>query len=220
MLITFIVSLFCADSFAGDVHVKGYYRADGTYVEPHYRSAPNSTTSDNWSTIGNVNPHTGKIGTKIPNDVIVPGSLPSVPFVPQQHSSAASASPLQATSTVSKCQSIIDEWRRAHLLVGVPPTQEDEAQWRAFAQACEPIYGVRTSSIATNRGEDLRKFEYCIYMPASSTATKIVDVMKCNVGQELEMKKCLLKKSDEHYSRPGEFVHLTDASQCWLDAHQ
>lgn len=49
---------------AKDVYVKGYYRKDGTYVKPHYRSAPNHTKSDNWSSFGNVNPHTGKIGTK------------------------------------------------------------------------------------------------------------------------------------------------------------
>lgn len=49
--------------FAKDVHVNGYYRKDGTYVQPHYRTSPNSTKSDNYSTVGNVNPHTGKAGT-------------------------------------------------------------------------------------------------------------------------------------------------------------
>ncbi len=36
--------------FAADaqVHVRGYYRSDGTYVRPHVRSAPNNTTSDNY----------------------------------------------------------------------------------------------------------------------------------------------------------------------------
>lgn len=48
----------------GTVHVNGYTRKDGTYVAPHYRSAPNSTKADNWSTKGNVNPYTGKPGTK------------------------------------------------------------------------------------------------------------------------------------------------------------
>lgn len=46
------------------VHVKGYTKKDGTYVTPHYRSSPNGTKSDNWSTKGNVNPYTGKAGTK------------------------------------------------------------------------------------------------------------------------------------------------------------
>lgn len=46
------------------VSVKGYYRKDGTYVAPHYRSSPNGTKADNYSTKGNVNPYTNKEGTK------------------------------------------------------------------------------------------------------------------------------------------------------------
>ncbi len=37
-----------------------------TSVKAHARTAPNKTKKDNWSTIGNVNPHTGKKGTKRP----------------------------------------------------------------------------------------------------------------------------------------------------------
>lgn len=46
------------------VNVKGYVKKDGTYVAPHQRTTPNTTRNDNWSTIGNVNPNTGKAGTK------------------------------------------------------------------------------------------------------------------------------------------------------------
>ena len=46
------------------VLVDGYFKSNGTYVQPHYRSSPNSTKSDNWSTIGNTNPYTGKQGTR------------------------------------------------------------------------------------------------------------------------------------------------------------
>ena len=44
------------------VRVSGYYRKDGTYVQPYFRTAPNSTNRDNFSTKGNVNPYTGKPG--------------------------------------------------------------------------------------------------------------------------------------------------------------
>ena len=50
------------------VHVKGYYRKVGTYVRPHYRTAPNSTNRDNFSTRGNVNPYTGKPGWISPDN--------------------------------------------------------------------------------------------------------------------------------------------------------
>jgi hypothetical protein len=47
---------------SSDVYVKGYVRKDGTVVPGHYRSAPNSTNRDNFSTKGNVNPYTGVRG--------------------------------------------------------------------------------------------------------------------------------------------------------------
>ena len=46
------------------VYVSGYTNSYGTYVKPHYRSAPNKTVKDNYSTKGNTNPYTGKVGTK------------------------------------------------------------------------------------------------------------------------------------------------------------
>ncbi|MFT0714635.1 hypothetical protein [Flagellimonas lutimaris] len=45
------------------VKVDGYYKSNGTYVEPYMRTAPNSTIIDNFSTSPNLNPYTGKIGT-------------------------------------------------------------------------------------------------------------------------------------------------------------
>lgn len=55
---------FYAFSKGGDVHVNGYFRSNGTYVQPHYRSAPDHDFYNNWSTKGNTNPYTGKVGTK------------------------------------------------------------------------------------------------------------------------------------------------------------
>jgi hypothetical protein len=51
------------------VHVKGYFKSNGTYVAPYVRTAPNSSRLDNWSTVGNVNPYTGKEGTVDPYSV-------------------------------------------------------------------------------------------------------------------------------------------------------
>lgn len=46
--------------------VNGYTRKDGTHVRGHYRSRPDGTDLNNWTTRGNVNPHTGKPGTRAP----------------------------------------------------------------------------------------------------------------------------------------------------------
>ena len=50
----------------GSVSVKGHARKDGTYVQPHKRSASDGSKINNWSTKGNVNPYTGKRGTRSP----------------------------------------------------------------------------------------------------------------------------------------------------------
>ena len=47
-------------------YVRGYTRSDGTSVDSYYRSSPNSTQYDNYSTRGNYNPHTGRSGSKNP----------------------------------------------------------------------------------------------------------------------------------------------------------
>lgn len=49
---------------AQDTYVDGYYRNDGTYVAPHYRTNPNDSRLDNWSTQGNTNPYTGSMGNQ------------------------------------------------------------------------------------------------------------------------------------------------------------
>lgn len=64
VLIGLALCAFASLGFAGDTYVKGYTKKDGTYVQGHYRSSSNGTTSDNWSTKGNTNPYTGKKGTK------------------------------------------------------------------------------------------------------------------------------------------------------------
>jgi hypothetical protein len=48
----------------GSHYTRGYTTDRGTYVAPHYSTNPNGTKLDNWSTKGNVNPYTGKVGTR------------------------------------------------------------------------------------------------------------------------------------------------------------
>jgi hypothetical protein len=46
--------------------VHGYVRKDGTYVQPHYKTAPDNSRFNNYSTQGNYNPYTGQNGTVNP----------------------------------------------------------------------------------------------------------------------------------------------------------
>ncbi|CAN7739037.1 hypothetical protein ABL850_33285 [Variovorax paradoxus] len=49
---------------SGSHSTSGYTKSNGTYVAPSHATNPNGTKADNWSTRGNVNPYTGKPGTK------------------------------------------------------------------------------------------------------------------------------------------------------------
>ena len=53
-----------SSSSGGSHSVKGYTRKDGTYVPPSHATNPDTSRQNNWSHKGNVNPYTGKEGTK------------------------------------------------------------------------------------------------------------------------------------------------------------
>ena len=56
-----LFTLYPLEADGKRVRVRGYYRKDGTYVKPHYRTAPDSNPYNNYSYPGNYNPNTGKI---------------------------------------------------------------------------------------------------------------------------------------------------------------
>jgi hypothetical protein len=66
-LAAFAGLLAVSNAAIADPYVNGYVRKDGTYVQPHYRSAPDGVRSNNWSVQPNVNPYTGQQGTQHPN---------------------------------------------------------------------------------------------------------------------------------------------------------
>ena len=52
---------------AKTIRVKSYYKPSTMkYVAPSYRTSPNKTKLDNYSTKGNYNPYSGKKGTVNP----------------------------------------------------------------------------------------------------------------------------------------------------------
>lgn len=53
--------IFSALSYAG--YVRGYTKANGTYVSGYYRSDSNNTVRDNYSYRGNYNTYTGETGS-------------------------------------------------------------------------------------------------------------------------------------------------------------
>ncbi len=92
LLILAGLTLCVASSAFADTRVRGYTRKDGTYVAPHYRSSPDSSRYNNYSTRGNVNPYTGEAGHVDPDagrytapspSIYQPADVSSSPETPQ-----------------------------------------------------------------------------------------------------------------------------------------
>ena len=62
ILLFFYFGLVFSQTNPNHLKVSGYTRKDGTYVQPYFRTEPNSSKQDNFSTKGNINPYTGKPG--------------------------------------------------------------------------------------------------------------------------------------------------------------
>ncbi|SEL13341.1 hypothetical protein SAMN05428989_1516 [Pseudoxanthomonas sp. GM95] len=90
------------------VHVSGYFRKDGTYVAPHYRSAPNSSASDNYSSAGNINPFTGLVDRRQANGLqIDPSATYIALLMPRAHVTA----PVQVPAVPAHQVRIVSIWK-------------------------------------------------------------------------------------------------------------
>jgi len=74
IIVSFSILILCNVNYAqarggargGSHSVRAHITKKGKYVAPHFATNRNRTRIDNWSTKGNVNPYTGKVGTKSP----------------------------------------------------------------------------------------------------------------------------------------------------------
>ena len=60
------LTMFTQQTNPKTTHVNTYQKKNMTVVQAHDRTAPNKTQKDNWESKPNVNPETGKKGTKTP----------------------------------------------------------------------------------------------------------------------------------------------------------
>ena len=109
-LLVVLLLLGTASLLSAQVHVRGYTRKDGTSVAPYTRSSPNGTKADNYSTKGNVNPYTGKEGTKnVDGGGTGTGYAPGYAASPGYTPASAAARPIPANldldgKVVAVCQ--------------------------------------------------------------------------------------------------------------------
>lgn len=58
ILVLLLAGVLTSEVLAGSV--RGYFRRDGTYVQPHQRSNPDGNPYNNYNFPGNYNPNTGR----------------------------------------------------------------------------------------------------------------------------------------------------------------
>jgi hypothetical protein len=63
-----IILGFMGSVCLADEYVNGYYKKNGTYVQPYHRTSPDNNPYNNYSTQGNTNPYNGNRGTVNPNN--------------------------------------------------------------------------------------------------------------------------------------------------------
>lgn len=65
-LLTTFALLAASTVSLAQTYVNPYTKNDGTYVQGHYKSAPDHNAYNNYSSQGNSNPYTGQQGTRDP----------------------------------------------------------------------------------------------------------------------------------------------------------
>jgi hypothetical protein len=55
-------AVLATSAHAYDVYHRGYFTNRGTWVAPHYQTAPDGNLFNNYSTRPNINPYTGREG--------------------------------------------------------------------------------------------------------------------------------------------------------------
>lgn len=65
-----VLSGFFYTDIAEAGRVRGYFKFDGTYVQPHLRTNPDRNPYNNFNFPGNYNPNTGRITPGNPNSYL------------------------------------------------------------------------------------------------------------------------------------------------------
>lgn len=53
------------------VYVSGYFKSNGTYVAPYFKSAPDGNPYNNYTYPGNTNPYTGQVASGNPETYLI-----------------------------------------------------------------------------------------------------------------------------------------------------
>ncbi|WP_152975568.1 SH3 domain-containing protein [Lacinutrix himadriensis] len=184
-IIFFFVFLFSfAQTNSNHVYVSGYYKSNGTYVQPHYRTAPNRTNRDNFSTRGNTNPYTGEKG------YITPDGNASSTYTTNSYSNTNTTYPITTYNSTSTSTS-----NNSYNSTSIYTTTSSYGQlWRepSLLDAIRPI----------EKGSRVKVIEYEdeFYKVISNGTIGYINIITINENSKMRS----LKKGEKEYSNSTE----------------
>lgn len=83
IILGLLLPLLSANALWAQKYQKGYYKKNGTYVTPHYKTKSDNTNRNNYSAQGQINPYTYQKGHKAndysPKHLIMEKDAPFLP---------------------------------------------------------------------------------------------------------------------------------------------
>jgi len=174
-----------------DVHVNGYYRSDGTYVKPHYRSDPDGNFNNNWSTKGNINPYTGEEGTKTHPD------------------SDTGSERIQTYPNYS-----VENGYNPQISTPIEPESFEETQRRITEEAAKRFKEIQEKSaedLIKQQNEIMEKYEGNEYnqqvsAPNSSTAEQLEEIRRKATEDFIKQQNEIMKKYEGNSQKQQEEI--------------
>jgi hypothetical protein len=202
---------FLPFSHALAVHVNGYYRSNGTYVNGYERTAPDSSPYNNYGYPGNYNPNTGSItggsqSTYLNNYYKSSSGLYSAPSIStysptySTYSSTPSC-PLHSYSSGSSCKC-----NSGYLAKNGSCVSADSVCWDDTGYSSS--YDILSNSCKCNSGYVLNSAGRCTSadlvcsdkIGVMSRYNSLTNKCECMVGYEFDGLSCKYKSSSSSYS--------------------
>lgn len=229
-----LISFFVVNEAYAIVSVKGYYRSNGTYVAPHYRSDPDGIKSNNFSYPGNYNPNTGNITGGTPSYSSPSYSPPSYNYPSYSVPTTPSCPPLSSYDSLSgSCQCWpgyvvgADYLGKQACVSGDSKCTTDYgygAKYNSSSKKCECGYGYVMSA-----SKCVSEFSYCsdtIGMGLMSRYDSLSGKCECMSGYEYNGSRCTIKSTSYYGVNNGassgscpsnSHESLSDSTKCTCD---
>lgn len=216
-----LFGFFSQVSMVYAVHVNGYYRSNGTYVNGYERTAPDSSPYNNYSYPGNYNPNTGSITggntSTYLNNYYNSSSYTSGYSAPSSYSSytATPSCPLNSYSSGSSCKC-----NYGYVVSGSSCVSADSLCWDSagYGSSYDSLSGnckCKSGYVIGTSGKcEIASLVCSAKIGLMSQYNSISGNCECVSGYEFDGSTCVYKKSNYSYAST-----YSQSSSCPVNSH-